>query len=143
MTVGQVHLGQSVEQQPRQSALLRIGYTSPRGTGRGSRPWRGARRGTGVYPQYQYPYRGQQFTRGRRGWRGRGAVSYTGVQTPDMSYFRGLIKFADCYLFIVIMAVRSEMALCEWRRPLRSSFLVEFLITLILQINARNNLLDF
>jgi len=87
--------GQSSEQ-PRQSALLRLGYTSPRGGGRGSRRGRGARRGTGITAEY----RGQQYyTRGLRGWRGRGAGSFyatgmtngTAAQAMDTPYFRGLL----------------------------------------------------
>jgi len=85
-------------QQPRQSALLRLGYTG-RGAGRGSQPWRGARRGFAI-PQNTAQYGAQSFTRGRRGWRGRGGAYYTAQDAPtNTPYYRGLMEFIDCNFF--------------------------------------------
>jgi len=114
MKAGQANQ-QQLMQQPRQSALLRLGYSSRGAAGRGlsqgtrgRRPWqwRGAWRGTGQssLTHNTAQYVGWQFTRGRRGWRGRGVFSRltaAAAEPTDISYFRGLMQ--KCLLTVILI----------------------------------------
>ena len=119
----------------RTSALLRLGDKV--GRARGSWPWRGVRRGGRIFgasrgrsfvsTQYQ-----QSFTRGRRGWRGRGAASPRAVAAQAATsnttymYFRGesvivLCAVADvCHQYNCLVSL--TLWLCAWNTLYSATF---------------------
>ena len=100
-----------VQANQRTSALLRLGNT---GRGRGTRPWRAARRPGGIsrggrgYANTQYVSYNSgsaQYTRGRRGWSGRGAAVYS-RQATNTSSFRG-VRLLSVIFCVLLSAVHS------------------------------------